>query len=176
MKKKVEVYDMKALVVFFSRADENYFGGQLKYIEVGNTEIAAKQVSELLDADLLKLEMKTPYSAQYKECVQEAKKHYEENARPELVGLPETIEEYDTIILGYPNYCGTIPMPVATFLEAYDFKGKKILPFCTNEGSGMGRSEMDIRKICPSAKVENGLSIRGSQAAQAGESIQKWLK
>ena len=60
-----------------------------------------------------------------------------------------------------------MPMPVWTFLEKYDFSGKTIMPLCTHEGSGMGHSESDIKKICPAAKVEKGLAIRGSSVKNA---------
>ena len=89
--------------------------------------------------------------------------------------MPESIDEYDTIILAYPNYWGTMPMAVFTFLEAFDFTGKTILPLCTNEGSGMGGSERDIKKTCPGADVKAGLPITGSQAANSKVSVQKWL-
>lgn len=122
---------MAVLVAFFSRADENYFGGAMRYIEVGNTEIVCGKISKLIEADTFKIEMKQPYSAQYMTCIEEAKKDLKENARPELVSMMDSIDKYDTIILAYPNYWGTIPMAVATFLEAYDFTGKTILPLCT---------------------------------------------
>ena len=89
--------------------------------------------------------------------------------------MPESIDEYHTIVLAYPNYWGTMPMAVFTFLEAFDFTGKTILPLCTNEGSGMGDSERDIRKTCPGADVKAGLPITGSQAANSKASVQKWL-
>lgn len=75
----------------------------------------------------------------------------------------------------YPNYCGTMPMAVFTFLERYDFSGKTILPVCTNEGSGMGNSENDIQKYAPGAIQKKGLPINGSNAANAGEKIKNWL-
>ena len=167
---------MKIAVAYFSRADENYFGGQMKYVKTGNTEIAAGFVKEICGADEIKLIMEHPYSAEYMKCVAEAKAHLAANARPALVGLPESIAEYDVIILGYPNYCGTIPMPVATFLEAYDFTGKKILPFCTNEGRGMGNSVKDIKKLVPTAEIGEGLPVFGSTVAEAKPEIEKWLK
>ena len=136
----------KTLIAFFSRADENYFGGAMRYVKVGNTEIVAEIMKELTGADTFKIEMKDPYSPVYMTCIDEAKKDKQNNARPELVNYPDDIEEYDTIVLGYPNYWGTFPMAVATFLERYDFKGKTILPLCTNEGSGMGSSESDVKK------------------------------
>ena len=165
----------KTLIAFFSRADENYFGGAMRYVKVGNTEIVVNGMKELIDADTFKIEMKNPYSPVYMTCIEEAKKDLRAKARPELGALPESIGGYDTIILAYPNYWGTMPMAVFTFLEAFDFTGKTILPLCTNEGSGMGGSERDIKKTCPGADVKKGLSITGSQAANSTASVQKWL-
>lgn len=166
----------RILIAFFSRADENYFGGAMRYVTVGNTEIAAGLIKELIDADTFKIEMQNPYSPVYLTCIDEAKKDLKENARPELTNYPDSIDGYDTIVLGYPNYWGTVPMAVATFLERYDFTGKTILPFCTNEGSGMGSSERDIKKYAKGADIKKGLSINGSRAAESQPQLQKWLK
>ena len=136
----------KTLIAFFSRADENYFGGAMRYVKVGNTEIVANIMKELIPADTFKIEMKDPYSPVYMTCIEEAKKDLREGARPELVSMPESIDDYDTVVLAYPNYWGTMPMAVFTFLEQFDFSGKTILPLCTNEGSGMGSSERDIKR------------------------------
>ena len=165
----------KTLIAFFSRADENYFSGAMRYVKVGNTEIVCDIIKDLTGADSFKIEMKDPYSPVYMTCIEEAKKDLRAKARPELVTMPESIDEYDTIILAYPNYWGTMPMAVFTFLEAFDFTGKTVLPLCTNEGSGMGSSERDIKKTCPGADVKAGLPITGSQAATSKASVQKWL-
>ena len=165
----------KTLIAFFSRADENYFGGAMRYVKVGNTEIVCDIIKDLTGADSYKIEMKDPYSPVYMTCIEEAKKDLRAETRPELASLPESIEEYDAVVLAYPNYWGTMPMAVFTFLEAFDFAGKTILPLCTNEGSGMGSSERDIKKACPGATVETGLSITGSQAANSKASVRKWL-
>ena len=165
----------KTLIAFFSRADENYFGGAMRYVKIGNTEIVVNGMKELIDADTFKIEMKNPYSPVYMTCIEEAKKDLRAKARPELVSMPESIDEYDAVILAYPNYWGTMPMAVFTFLEAFDFTGKTILPLCTNEGSGMGSSERDIKKACSGADLKKGLSITGSQAENAKASVQKWL-
>ena len=167
---------MKTLIAYFSRADENYFGGSMRYVKVGNTEIAVGKIKELIDADIFKIEMKKPYSPVYMTCIDEAKKDLRAKARPELVSMPESIDGYDTVILAYPNYWGTMPMAVFTFLDAFDFTGKTILPLCTNEGSGMGASERDIAKACPGAKVLKGLPVTGSNAQSAKPQVEKWLK
>ena len=165
----------KTLIAFFSRADENYFGGAMRYVKVGNTEIVVNLMKEIIDAKSFKIEMKNPYSPVYMTCIDEAKKDLRETARPELVSYPDSIDEYDTVILAYPNYWGTMPMAVFTFLERYDFSGKTILPLCTNEGSGMGSSEKDIKKYAKGANLKKGLSITGSAAASSKKSVQKWL-
>ena len=166
----------KTLIAFFSRADENYFGGAMRYVKVGNTEIVAGIIKDLIPADTFKIEMKNPYSPVYMTCIEEAKKDLRAKARPELVSMPESIDEYDTVILAYPNYWGTMPMAVYTFLENFDFSGKTILPLCTNEGSGMGSSEREIKKTCPGADVKKGLPITGSAAASSKSSVERWLK
>ena len=166
----------KTLIAFFSRADENYFGGAMRYVKVGNTEIVVGLMKELIEADTFKIEMKDPYSPVYMTCIDEAKKDMQNNARPELTNYLENIDDYDTIILGYPNYWGTIPMAVATFLERYDFTGKTILPLCTNEGSGMGSSERDVKKYARGADLKRGLSITGSLAAESKGAVEQWFK
>lgn len=164
------------LIAYFSRTNENYFGGAIRYVKKGNTEIVCEKIKELMDADTFRIEMKNPYSPVYLNCIEEAKKDLMENARPELTSIPESIDNYSTIILAYPNYWGTIPMAVATFLESFDFSKKIILPLCTNEGSGMGSSETDIKKCVPNAILKKGLSIIGSQAEKSKGSVEKWLK
>ncbi len=98
------------------------------------------------------------------------------NARPKLVSLPESLDEYDEIYLGYPNYWGTMPMAVYTFLEHYDFSGKTIHPFCTHEGSGLSSTESDIKKAARGATVAKWLAIRGSSVDGAAELLKNWLK
>ncbi len=165
----------KTLIAFFSRADENYFGGAMRYVKVGNTEIVCNLMKDMIEADLFKIEMKNPYSPVYMTCIDEAKRDLREKARPELTHYPDSLDAYDTVILAYPNYWGTIPMAVATFLERYDFTDKTVLPLCTNEGSGMGGSEKTIRQCAPGADVKKGLPITGSSAAGSGDSVRRWL-
>ncbi len=165
----------KTLIAFFSRADENYFGGAMRYVKVGNTEIVCDKISQMIDADSFKIEMKNPYSPVYMTCIDEAKRDLRENARPELTNYLDSLDAYDTVILAYPNYWGTMPMAVFTFLERYDFSGKTILPLCTNEGSGMGSSERDIKKYAAGATVKSGLAITGSSAANSDKAVKKWL-
>lgn len=166
----------KTLVAFYSRADENYVNGQIKTLKTGNTEIAAEMIAKLTGADTFKIEQVKSYAKDYNECIAQAQSDQRRDARPELKEYPDSIEDYEEVYLGYPNYWGTMPMAVFTFLEHFDFSGKKIHPFCTHEGSGMGRSERDIKRICPNAEVTAGLAIHGASAAQSEKSIEKWIK
>ena len=115
------------------------------------------------------------YPEDYTETTNVAMEEKRKNARPELIRMVDQMDLYDVIYLGYPNWWGTFPMAVFTFLESYDFSGKTIIPFCTHEGSGLGNSERDIRKLCPNANVLPGIAIRGGSVKSAGNSIKTWL-
>lgn len=165
----------KTLIAYFSRTGQNYVNGSIRNLTKGNTEIAAEMAAEMTGGELFKIEPVTKYAYDYNECIEEAQQDKRSNARPELEQYLDHIDDIDTIILGYPNYWGTMPMAVFTFLEKYDFTGKTIKPFCTHEGSGMGSSEGDIKKLCPTANVEKGLAIHGADVSKAGPAIKKWL-
>ena len=164
------------LIAYFSRRDENYVGYGKQYLKKGHTEVAVEMLKELISADVFPILMKKPYSAEYDACMEESKRDYNLDARPELVELPESIDAYDTIILAFPNYWNTMPMAVFTFLDAFDFTGKTILPLCTNEGGDLGRSEEDIKRVCPGAKLGKPLSLCGSGIAGSAPFIANWLK
>lgn len=166
---------MAELIAFFSRRDENYVNGMLKKLDIGNTEAVARIIQELTGGELFQIEPVQAYSKDYNECIAQAQADQKRDARPELKTWPESLEPYDMVYLGYPNYWGTMPMAVFTFLEHFDFSGKIIRPFCTHEGSGMGGSISDIRKLCPGARVETGLSIRGGSVDRSKKDIEKWI-
>lgn len=166
---------MASLIAYFSRKDENYVNGTLKNLDIGNTKIAAGVIQRLTGAVPFQILPQQPYSKDYNTCIAEAQADQKRDARPELKKWLDSLDEFDTIYLGYPNYWGTMPMAVFTFLEHYDFAGKTIRPFCTHEGSGLGSSVSDIKRLCPTAMVEKGIAIRGGTAEQSIKDIQKWL-
>lgn len=167
---------MAAIIVYFSRRDENYVSGAIKNLTVGNTEVAANMIQKLTGAEIFKMQPVQEYSRDYNECIAQAQADQRRDARPELKTYPESLDTYDTVYLGFPNYWGTMPMAVFTFLEHFDFSGKTILPFCTHEGSGMGRSESDIRRLCPDAKVKKGLALCGGSIRHSEPEIRRWLE
>ena len=166
---------MSVLIAFYSRAGENYFGGAHRYITIGNTEKTAEMLAKLTGGELFRIEQAQPYSDDYDKCVAEAREDFRKNARPAVLHLPDSLDAYDEIYLGYPNYCGTMPMAVYTFLEAYDFSGKTIHPFCTHEGSGLSATERDIQKTAKGATVTKGIAIYGSHVESAGNALEKWI-
>lgn len=166
---------MAKLIAFYSRADENYFSGAHRYIPVGNTEKAANMIAEVTGAELFKIEQQVPYAADYDTCIAQAKKDLKAKARPDLVSIPDSLDGYDEIYLGYPNYWGDMPMAVYTFLENFNWSGKIIHPFCTHEGSGLSGTERKIQTVCKGATVTNGLAIHGSSVDRAKTAIEKWV-
>lgn len=166
---------MADLIAYFSRNHQNYVNGAIRDLSMGNTEVAAGIIQKLMGADMFKIEPLQEYSKNYNECIAEAQADQRRGARPELKKYPENLNGYDTIYLGFPNYWSTMPMAVFTFLEHFDFTGKTIRPFCTHEGSGLGGSERDIRRLCPGAKVEKGLAIHGGSVSGSEHEIREWL-
>jgi len=167
---------IKKLIAYYSRAGNNIVGGNIINLPVGNTEVAAKMIHKMTESDMFRIDTVKKYPADYHETTDVAKQELRENARPELSGHVDNMAEYSVIYLGYPNWWGTMPMVVFTFLEAYNFSGKYIVPFCTHEGSGMGRSESDIRKLCSNSRVLKGLPIRGGSVQGAENDIANWLR
>lgn len=166
----------KTLIAFYSRAGENYGASGIEDLVKGNTEVAADMIQEITGADMFKIETVQEYPANYTKCTEVAKKELQENARPEMKGLPENFQDYDTIILGYPNWWSHMPMVVYNFLESLDFNGKVIMPFCTHGGGGFSGTEKEIKRLCPDATVERGLAINGASVHGAKRSIENWLK
>ncbi|MBD5646411.1 MAG: flavodoxin [Desulfovibrio sp.] len=162
------------LIAYFSHPGQNYVNGDIVELEVGNTEVAAKKLAAITGARLVRIEQAQNYPEDYHELTEVAKKELKAGARPPLKNaLPDMID-VSYLFLGYPNWWGTMPMPVWTFLEAVDTAGIKIAPFCTNEGSGMGRSEKDLRALCPQAEICAGLPIIGHRVADSDAALRAW--
>ncbi len=166
----------KTLVVYYSRKGENHMPGGIQVLEKGHTERAAEYIAKALDADLFEVDTVKTYSANYRACCMEAVDEARTNARPEIRGYVADICGYDTIFVCFPCWCGTAPMCMFTFLDHYDWTGKRVAPLCSNEGSGMGNSERDIQAACPGAEVLPGLSVRGHKTVESEAEIIAWAK
>lgn len=160
----------KNLIIYFSRADENYSVG---YLTKGNTEIVANYVQELTGADMFKVEPLVPYAADYNTCIQEAKDRI---GNAPIKNQPGDISGYDTIYIMTPIYWGTYAPEMETALEGLDWSGKTVRIITTHEGSGLAGVPGDVAKICKGAKVDrNGLAIQGSQAKNSKKAVETWL-
>lgn len=142
----------------------------------GHTRQVAGQIHQRVGGDVVELKAVTGYPREYNAVVEQAKQEQKADARPQIAIEIANIGSYDTVFIGYPNWWGTMPMPLFTLLEQYDFSEKKIIPFCTHEGSGLGRSASDIKKLYPGANVLEGLAVHGSRVAGAQEAVDSWLK
>ena len=167
---------MSTLVAYFSRAGQNYGNGGVINLPKGNTEILAEAIAAELGADIFKIDTVEPYPTDYYATTDQAKRELREKARPAIQGPLPSMKGVDKIVLGYPNWWGTVPMAVKTFLDACDLTGVTIAPLCTNEGSGLGGSVGDLRRSYPAATVVEGLSIRGTDAARSTGCAVAWAR
>ena len=169
-----QIDQSKAIIIFFSRAGENYNAGT---VDVGNTEMIVNYLKQVTNITSFKINPETDYPTNYQEMVTLAQNEKSSNARPSIKDPLTDISKYDTILLGYPIWHGDLPNIVMTQLEMLDFEGKTIYPFNTHEGSGLGRSISDIKNSAPKADVKDGFALRGTDARKedSHESIRNWL-
>jgi len=142
----------------------------------GNTKEVANQIHKIVNSDIFEIQSVKSYPCDYDAVVKQARQELDSGYKPELKTKIENIKLYDLVFIGYPNWWGTVPAPVKTFLLEYDFSGKTIVPFCTHEGSGLGRSAMDISKLCPKSTLLEGVAIRGSEVKIAQNKVSAWLR
>lgn len=142
----------------------------------GNTREIANQIKDLTGADLFEIETVKPYSTNYNKCVEEAKVEKADNARPAIKGKVESMDEYDIVFIGYPNWWGTMPMAILTFIESYDFKGKILVPFCTHGVGGAQQCFKDFIKHTSKDDSKEGFICNGSSVSSAKPHVEKWLK
>jgi flavodoxin len=152
----------KILVAYFSHS--------------GNTREIANQIHKNVGGDIFEIQAVKPYPDDYDAVVQQARQELKSGHKPILKEKVENIKSYDLVFIGYPNWCSTIPAPVMAFLSQYDFSGKTIIPFCTHEGSGLGRSVTDISKLCPKSTLLDGVAIRGRDVKTAQNEVSEWLQ
>lgn len=166
----------RALVAYFSHRGEAHTPEGIRVLETGNTVYAARYVREAVDAELFEVLPVKPYPEKYRACCLTAVAELTAKARPELSGPLPDVSGYDTIFVCYPIWCGTAPMPMFTFLEGCDLTGKKIVPLCTHEGSGLANSPKHLMKACKGAQVAEGLAVLGHEAKDSRDRIAAWAR
>ena len=165
-----------AMVLYFSRPDENLIDGVLTEIVTGNTAVLAKKIVEKYPSCQQPIVSIKPYPKAYLAAVQQAEQEKQLALLPAFQKIPESWRKETIIFLGYPIWWGSMPRIVSHFLATADFSGKTIYPFCTHEGSGFGDSLTELRQLCPTAQIQLGLAVRGSRVAKADQAIANWLK
>ena len=164
--------DKKSLIIYFSRADENYNVG---FIEKGNTEVIAEYIKDITNGDLFKVEPLVPYSKNYMECIEEAKVRTSTHNAPIKESIPD-ITNYEVIYIGSPIYWGGMPEELFTALKEKDFTGKTIRVFTTHEGSCLSSVPSQVKSICAGSNVlDDAIAIQGSLVKDAKSKIESWI-
>lgn len=166
---------MSILIAYFSKDGGNSVDGVTKNLEKGNTEIVAEKIARLTGGELYPLIPVEPYSSNYLVTSARAKKEADEGAFPAIANLKKSIDEYDVIYLGFPNWYRSYPRIIATFLKSYDFTGKVIKPFCTNEEGAFGIGELELRATLKTATLKEGFAVKGSEADECDLELSAWV-
>ena len=166
---------MKSLVAYFSYVGETELNRQIVEIQKGHTEIVAEKIAKLANADLYKFEPAIDYQKKYTDVVNVVRKENDENPKVEIKNLLPSISEYDTIYIGFPIWYRTYPRIVASFLSNYDFTGKTVKPFCTNDEGSFGIALLELNAQLKGASVKPGIAIHGSDVNSCDEKIEAWI-
>ncbi|MBO5473858.1 MAG: NAD(P)H-dependent oxidoreductase [Lachnospiraceae bacterium] len=166
----------KNLIIYYSREGENYVNGRIENLKKGNTKICAEYIQKAVGGDLFEIQTVNDYSKDYHICTEEAAQEVKDNARPELKKYMDNIDSYSNVFVCGPCWWGTFPMPVFSQIERLDFTGKKVMVLMTHEGSGLGNSERDIRKMCKGATFGNGIAVHGADSKKAVKAVAAWAK
>lgn len=153
----------KALVAYFSAS--------------GVTRRAAEGLAEGIGADLFEIQAEKPYTAADLDWEDNKSRSTlemkDKGCRPKICGQVEDMGRYETVFVGFPIWWYREPSIIDTFMESYDFSGKKIIPFATSGGSGMGESGKNLARLAPGAEVEAG---RCFGAGAPKEELCRWGK
>ena len=166
----------KVLLVFFSRAGENYFHGGRKVLNVGNTEVVAGFIRDALSCDVFKIQPVEPYSDRYDPTVERNTREQNENARPGIIDLPASIDAYDTVVIGSPIWNVRVPRIMLTFAEHFDFGGKTLYPFTTYAMSGLGHAVEEYKAACRGATIGKALAVQGENVERSRPEVEGWIR
>jgi flavodoxin len=168
--------ERRILLVYYSRAGENYYYGGRRTLKVGNTEVVAGMIRQLIACDVYRIEAADPYSDDYDATVDRNVREQNDNARPGIANPLRSISDYDTVLVGSPIWNNRAPMIMSTFVESLDFNGKTLYPFVTYAVSGLGSTERDYAASAPGATIGEGLAVRGEEVRSAQSQTDQWLR
>lgn len=165
------------LTVYFSLTGETIAPGmKIVNVEKGNTAYVAGFIHAAVGGDIEEIKTVKSYNPDHMQMIYEAQEELKKGIRPALRAGIDSIDGYDTIFLCYPNWWATLPMPVVSFIEQFDWSGKRVIAVCTSEGSGFAHSVTDLKKYCRGAAVEQGLHVIGSRASSSEEEVSRWAR
>jgi len=167
---------ISTLLAYFSRAGENYYYGGRRDLKVGNTEVLARMIAELIDCDVYRIEATDPYPNSYDATVARNVAEQNTDARPAIAEPLASIDRYQRVLLGSPIWNVRPPMIMSTFAESYDFTGKVVHPFVTYAVSGLGSTERDYTASCAGARISPGLAVQGEEVPQHRDDVETWLR
>ena len=165
----------RVLIAYFSRPGENYYRGGRRNLDVGNTEVLARMINDLIDTDLYRIEAAKPYSNNYDATVTRNVEEQNSDARPAIANPLDSISQYDTVLVGSPIWNVRPPMIMTTFLESHDFTGKTVHPFVTYAVSGLGQTETVYSAALRGARLQPGLAVQGEKAGDHRADVEAWL-
>ncbi len=148
----------------------------LYFSHSGNTRKIAEQIHGRVGGDLVELKTVSPYPSDYDTLTKQAQREQQSDARPAIATEIPNPDAYDTVFIGFPNWWSGMPMPFFTLLEKYDLGSKTVVPFCTHGGGRFGHGLRDLKRLCPQARMLEGLEVPGSRASRAQNDVDAWLR
>jgi flavodoxin len=166
----------KIAIVYFSRDGDNYWSSGTRFLEKGNTARFAEKIAKLTGGDLFRIETVKTYPAKYRDATEVGRDEQNRDARPEIKGAVPDLSGYDTVFFGHPIWWGDMPMVMRTFLDKEPLAGKTVVHFTTHGGSGLGRSDEDLRKRAKAAKFLTPKAVAGTDVDGADAEIAAWIR
>lgn len=181
-----ETGDSNILIAYFTWADNTHVENpesvdldattSASVLAPGNAAKMASWIQEEVGGDLFSIQVEEPYSSDYDECLDRAADEKAENARPALSVHVENMEQYDVVFLGFPNWWYTLPMPIHSFIEEYDFEGKTVIPFCTHGTGGLASTIIDLEDALPqSVELLEPIGVYRPDVDDSQPEIQEWI-
>ncbi len=165
----------RTLIVYLSRTN--------------NTKAVAQIIQKNVGGTLVALELETPYPEHYQTTVNQVANENATGYLPPLKTKIDSIQKYDVVFIGFPTWGMQLPPPMKSFLNEYDLSGKKVIPFNTNGGYGIGNSFQTVKELCPNSEVLDGFTVKGgserdgilfvmegNKEVEVQKEVQKWLR
>ena len=142
----------------------------------GNTRLIAQDIQRMTGGDIFEIKAVGEYGPDFDSAVEQAREELRNGARPELRAKVADMQDYDVVFVGFPNWVGTMPMAVFSFLEQYDFTGKILVPFCTHGTGGIGNTISDLKKLNLDAEIREHIDFYRNDVKNAEEPVRNWLR